>query len=143
MKRILLMITLVSIASSCGLNKEKSQLSYFKVEANDFTKYINQKPMPSEPNLSEDKAIINNDYPFEIALYSDGRWFYNLPNLDTGSGTWKFENGELKLFASRTLFDMKIDIKALEEEAARVALKFSDRFGPQVLKMENVNIQND
>lgn len=125
---------------SCGINQEKSELKYFKVKSQDFHKYINQKNMPTNPDLSADKAIINNEYPFEIALYQDGKWFYNLPNLDIGTGTWKFENGIIKLYAKRTLFDMHIDVEALSEEARAIAIKFSDRFGPQALEMTNINI---
>ena len=88
---------------SCG---KKSNVVTFEASSEDFTKYVNAKSLPNTPNLQEDIAIINNDYPFEIALYEDGKWFYDLPNLDTGFGTWKYNNGKIELHAKRTLFDI-------------------------------------
>ena len=63
-----------------------------------------------------------------------------LENLGDGTGTWTFKNGKLRLYAERRLFDMHILIKALEEEANKVAIEFSDRFGPRFLVMENKNM---
>ncbi|WP_053335874.1 hypothetical protein [Bacteriovorax sp. DB6_IX] len=141
MKKLLMMTLLLGLIS-CGKNSEskKSELRFFKVQGDDFSQYINQKAMPETPNLQEDKSIINNDYPIEISLYKDGKWYYNLPNLDDGHGTWKYEGGTIKLHASRILFDMNISIEAIEEGADEVAIRFSDRFGPKVLAMEKSNI---
>jgi hypothetical protein len=143
MKKLLL-ASLVLVFISCGKNSDepKSELRFFQVKTDDFAKYINQKAAPTEPNLQEDKSIVNNDYPIEISLYKDGKWYYNLPNLDDGFGTWKYEGGTIKLFASRMLFDMHISIEAVEEGAKEVAIRFSDRFGPKVLAMEKSNISN-
>lgn len=129
------------ILSSCGFGGEKSKLKYFKVTEQSFQKYINQKELSGEANSSVDKFIVNNDYPFEISLFKDGRWFYNLPNLDIGVGTWEYKEGRIHLFAKRDLFDMHIDLYALEEDATKVYIQFSDRFGPKELIMDNLNIQ--
>lgn len=115
---------------------KKSDVIIFEVKESDFSQYINKKSTPAEPNLQQDISIINNDYPFEIALYEDGKWYYDLPNLDTGFGTWEYTAGKIKLFASRRLFDMYINLSATSEEAKDIVIEFSDRFGPQVLKME-------
>lgn len=143
MKKIFLALSLFTIVS-CGQNsdKPKSELRFFEVKSDDYAPYINQKAAPAEPNLQEDKSIINNDYPIEISLYKDGKWYYNLPNLDDGFGTWKYEGGTIKLHASRMLFDMHISIEAVEEGAKEVAIRFSDRFGPKVLAMEKLNVSN-
>lgn len=122
-----------------GGEDQKSELQYFKVSAGDFKAYINDKPMPKSPDLGADKTIINRDYPIEIALYEDGKWFYDLPNLDTGSGTWTLEEGVIKLFAKQRLFDMHIDIVATQAQAKEVVLKFRDRFGQRVLDTEKIN----
>ena len=142
MKKIFFVIVAMITFISCGGSKDapKSELKFFESKNSDFDKYINFKATPTQPDLQEDKSIINNDYPIEISLYQDGKWYYNLPNLDDGFGTWKYENGIIKLHASRTLFDMHIDIEAIEEGAKEVAIRFSDRFGPKVLPMEKSNI---
>ncbi|TNE99288.1 MAG: hypothetical protein EP326_08420 [Deltaproteobacteria bacterium] len=140
MNKTLYIIFLCLIGISCIPEKsEKSDVVFFTTKNEDFNQYINQKQTPERPNLTLDKSIINNDYPIEIALYQDGKWYYNLANLGDGFGTWSFRNGIIKLFAKRTLFDMHIDIKATSQGAADVAIQFSDRFGPKILKMENQN----
>lgn len=120
---------------------EKGELRVFKISNSEMSPLVNDKPMPEVPDLTSDKTILNRDYPIEVALYNDGKWYYDLPNLDTGSGTWKMEGGVIKLFASRTLFDMYIDIVATEEGAKSLVLKFRDRFGPRVLETEKINME--
>lgn len=131
---ILLLIT------SCMPKGEKSDLAYFEVEQQAYTKYVNEKAMPASPNLSVDKVIVNNDYPIEVALYDDQKFYYNLPTLGDGHGTWERVGGKLKLFATRTLFDMHIEIFAADPSASEVVLKFRDRHGPQIVKMESSNL---
>ena len=136
-------IVLFLVLSSCGTNNDqKSKLKFFEAIQADLVPYINDKDMPASPDLSADRTIINNDYPIEIALYKDGKWYYDLANLDDGHGTWKFEDGVIKLHAERSLFDMYITVEAIEEGAKEVAIRFADRFGPRVLKMEKINIEN-
>ncbi|MCO4794935.1 MAG: hypothetical protein KC493_14555, partial [Bacteriovoracaceae bacterium] len=140
MNKALLFFAFSILFCSC-IPKEhtKSEVTFFKTNQKDFNSYINQKIAPSSPNLSLDKSIINNDYPIEIALYNDKKWYYNLPNLGEGFGTWVYKDGLIKLFAERKLFDMHIEIKAIKKGAESVAIEFSDRFGPQFLKMDNTN----
>lgn len=133
-------LVFVLLVSACVPKSEKTELAYYEVEQNAFNKYINAKPMPAEPNLSVDTSIANVDYPIEIALYQDQKFYYNLPTLGDGEGTWEKVGGKLKLFATRTLFDMNIDIFAANPDATQVILKFRDRHGPQVIKMDNFNL---
>lgn len=144
--KISLVLGVLSIfGSSCVPGKraeEKGELRVFKITNKEMSPLVNDKPMPEVPDLSTDKTLLNRDYPIEVALYNDGSWYYDLPNLDTGRGTWKMEGGVIKLFASRTLFDMHIDIVATEEGAKSLVLKFRDRFGPRVLETEKINIDN-
>jgi hypothetical protein len=127
----------ILLISGCG-KQGKSKL--FRVEENALNKYVNQKQMPQHPNLTLDKAIINNSYPIEIALYKDGRFYYNLANLGDGQGQWKHANGKIELKAKRTLFNMYIEVHGSDEHAQELSIQFSDRFGPNTLKMVNSNI---
>lgn len=140
MLKIISLLLFLFILPGCGVNKEKSPVTFYPVKKESFAKYVNQKKISGTPNLSEDIHIINNDYPIEISLYKNGRWYYNLENLDDGEGTWKYNEGRLELFANRALFDIRIDIEGSSEGAPDVVIRFSDRFGPKTLKMEKVNI---
>lgn len=134
MKYILILcLTLVS----CG---KQSKTKVYPVKASALAKFVNQKNLPSNPNLTLDKAIVNNSYPIEIALYKDGRFYYDLPNLGDGHGTWEHTSDRIELRAKRTLFNMYIEINATDEAVNTLSIQFTDRFGPNHLKMENVNI---
>lgn len=137
MKTILFIFTLVALLS-CG---QKGSTKLYKVDKTALTKFVNEKNMPSKPNLSVDKSIVNNVYPIEIALYEDGRFYYDLPNLGDGNGKWKLNSdGVIELKAKRSLFDMYIEVHGTDEAVNTLTIHFSDRFGPNVLKMENNNI---
>lgn len=105
-----------------------------------IAEYVNPKPLPEDPNLNLEKSINNASYPIQIALYNDGQFYYYLPRLGDGRGTWRNSGGVLKLKAKRSLFDMYIDIEANDDTGKSLSISFSDRFGPKTLKMENINI---
>ncbi|MBH46644.1 MAG: hypothetical protein CME71_00580 [Halobacteriovorax sp.] len=138
--KLALALCLSTIFIGCVPDKETSGLAYYEVEASAYEKFVNSKPMPSEPDLALDKSIVNAEYPIEVALYNDGKFYYNLPTLGDGTGSWTRDGGRLKLFSSRTLFDMYIDIYAADPKAQNLILKFRDRHGPQIVKMDNENL---
>ena len=125
------------LLSSCG-KKQKLTLTRAPVAA--FQKYVNPKDIEAQPNLNADRTIVNNDYPIEIALYRDKRFYYNLPNLGDGKGSWEYEKGYLLLKARRDLFDMVIEIHPTDEGAERLALRFIDRFGLNLISTETMNL---
>jgi hypothetical protein len=135
MKTILLLALIV--LSACG---KGGNAKLYKVESGALTKFVNQKKISKKPNLSVDKSFVNNSYPIEIALYSDGRFYYDLPNLGDGNGKWKLKDGVIELRAKRTLFDMLIEVQATDVDANSLTIQFTDRFGPNTLKMMNNNI---
>lgn len=139
MNYCLLILTLF-IGLSCT-GKSGSADLYSAKDAGNFSKFVNQKKMPKSPNLTVDKSIVNEDYPIEIALYENNRFYYNLPNLGTGKGKWEFKDGKLELRAKRTLFDMYIEVYGGEQNFGQLAIQFTDRFGAKSLKMDNNNIQ--
>ncbi len=139
--KITILFSLLLIFSSCQPveKSEPSALRFFKVDSNDLNSLVNEKALPAIPDLTSDKTILNRDYPIEVALYNDGQFFYDLPNLRTGKGTWKIEDGMVKLNADTGIFDMNIEIVAIKEKAEEVVLKFRDRFGPRILNTEKIN----
>jgi hypothetical protein len=137
MRCIVLVLVLLSISSCTG--KSASADLYAAKEPQEFSKFINAKQMPANPNLTVDKAFINNDYPIEIALYQEHRFFYNLPNLGSGTGRWKYNDGKIELRAKRKIFDMYIEVYGADQNIQELAIQFSDRFGAKTIKMENQN----
>lgn len=137
MKKSFLLLVLVTLVSCGG----KSGPKMYEVKEEDFSKFVNDKNLPANPNLTLDKSIINRDYPIQLALYQDGKFYYDLPNLDEGTGTWHFNGGQIVLKSKHRLFDMRIDVRALDERANGVAIQFIDRHGPQTLKVENLNLE--
>jgi len=138
MGRVLIVLILFTISACTG--KSDSAKLFTSKEQKAFSKFINPKNMPSNPNLTIDKNIINNEYPIEIALYKDHRFFYNLPNLGSGKGKWKYSDGKIELKATRKIFDMYIEIYGADQNIEQAAIQFSDRFGSKTLTMENHNL---
>lgn len=140
--KILFLILTVLIGTSCtGKSASDDEKLFTSKDVGSFTKYINHKKMPKHPNLTVDKSIINEDYPIEIALYENNRFFYNLPNLGTGKGTWKYSGGIIELKAKRRLFNMYIEVYGSNADFSKLSIQFRDRFGSNTLKMINNNLQ--
>lgn len=125
------------ILLSCG---KQGSGKLHQVTETSFAKFVNEKPLPADPNLTLDKSIVNHSYPIQIALYNDGNFYYDLPNLGDGVGTWRSSGGKIKLLSKRSLFDMHIEIQGNDEQTSSVSIQFADRFGPNTLNMSNVNI---
>lgn len=121
---------------SCG---KDNSIKYYKAQPADFQKFINSHNLVT-PNLSLDRFVVNNEYPIQIALYQDQKFYYDLPNLGDGEGSWKYQNGYLRLTAKRSLFDMIIDIHHRDQDLKNLAIEFRDRFGLKTLKVENENM---
>lgn len=134
-------LVLLFLLFSCGLKSpEKKELQFFQVKKDDFSHVINKSETPRSPDLTSVKTLSNRDYPIDIAIFNDGRFYYDLPNLDDGYGTWEFVDGKIKLHAQRDLFDINIDVVALKEAAEVIAIDFRDRFSRKVLEVEKINI---
>jgi predicted small lipoprotein YifL len=132
------LFVLMLVFTSCG---GKGPTKFYSASEASFSKFVNEKDMPKNPNLTLDKSIVNNEYPIQLALYKNKKFYYDLPNLDDGTGTWSYVNGQIILKSKHRLFDMRIDVKALDENAGKLAITFIDRFGPHTLKMDNSNLE--
>lgn len=132
-------IYFIAIVMLAGCGKQESKKTY-PLSDQAAQKYVNQMPLPADPNSSLQKWIINDSYPIEIALYNDGKFYYDLPNLGDGTGTWQKRKDFIELKAKRSLFDMYIEIRGSDKDGENVLIQFTDRFGPNTLKMINKNI---
>lgn len=132
-----ILFLLALLVAGCG--KQESSKTY-PLKDKAVEKYVNQMSLPADPNLTLDKSIINTSYRIQIALYKDGKFYYDLPTLGDGTGTWKKRKDFIELKAKRSLFDMYIEIRGNDKEGESVLIQFTDRFGPNTLKMNNINI---
>ena len=138
--KYLFLTILILVLAACGGGKSAPR--YYPATAESLSKFVNDKDLTTTtPNLSLDKSIVNNEYPIQIALYKDQRFYYDLPNLGDGTGTWEYKDGQIVLKAKRSLFDMKINVHATDEQVQNVAIEFTDRFGPNVLRTDKQNIE--
>ena len=68
-----------------------------------------------------------------MALYNDGKFYYNLDNLGDGEGTWKYENGVIKLTAFRKILTFDVDMNytftITRKDGSQSLIKFRDRKG--------------
>lgn len=142
--KILLLSAIVLLFVSCEPQKP-TDVKFYQVEQADFDHIINKKDHKTvksgKIDLANYKTLLNRDYPIEVAIFDDGTWYYDLPNLDTGSGTWKFVAGNIRLHANRPLFDININVVATAEKAAKISVEFSDRHGYNLLSAEKINIE--
>ncbi len=135
LRRLVLFLLVISIPS-CGKKSEYGNLEEYQVEMTQLDYLINNRNFSEEPNYFSDISILNNEYPIEVFLYKDKKWFYNLPNLGTGQGTWEYTDGKILLKAKRSLFTMEINVVASKKDASQISLKFNDRFGLNFLETE-------
>ena len=133
----------ILLVFGCGNRKESpSKLVFFEASSTQFEKIVNSGDAGQGPDWNKDIILYNNDYPIEITLFKDKRFHYNLPTLGNGKGhgTWKLEGGKINLYSELDLFDLDIDIHALDEAGKSFALKFVDRHGPNVIAVDVHNM---
>ncbi|MBL7665997.1 MAG: hypothetical protein JNM93_12755 [Bacteriovoracaceae bacterium] len=140
MKHLFLGISLCYLAVACQeLSNNTSQVKVFLREESHYLKLVNDSK--NEANLNKDIYLANDDYPIELALYENKRFYYNLPNYGEGYGSWKYDQGKIQLEARTAHFPMHIDLVSVEEKGTGFAITFRDRFGPKVLKVDLANVK--
>ena len=89
-RMVFYLITLLSLIS-CIENPERNRESIRQVAPLEtYDSLINQKNLNdlNDVDFNDDISIINPDYPIEIWLYENNKYYYDLPNLGSGVGTW-------------------------------------------------------
>ena len=128
---------------SCG---KKAEVKLFSASEDSYSKYINAKAAPTGdlPNISSDKNVMNEQYPVELALYQDHRFYYNLPNLGDGYGTWNYVDGKIVMKTKRDILGkditMTYELQANDTDAKDVSLQFTDRWGAQSYRLKKNNL---
>lgn len=132
--------------SSCGQKGSMSFDEKEKLTKDDSEYLINQRNMPASPDLGEDSFIANYDYPVELSIYKNGKFYYNLDNLGDGTGDWKEVDGIIKLEAEHELFNLGMMINMIfyvykGEGEKQYKLSFRDRHGLKKLNGEVIKKQ--
>lgn len=77
-----------------------------------------------------------DEFPIRVALYDNGKFYYQVDELGTGIGDWEFYDGGLKLTTRRKIFDMNFYVTAAGTDGDDVVIKFFDRHGFNQHKLE-------
>jgi hypothetical protein len=105
-----------------------------------FDRLINPSSLSSQmPNkLDESQLLASGDeYPMRFVLFDNGQFFYQVDRLGEGFGTWSYQEGGVRLFASRKLFDMSIYLGARSDVGREMQVRFLDRRGFQNVRIEH------
>lgn len=105
-----------------------------------FENLVNPSSMSSQmPNKMNEAKLLatGEEYPMRFVLFDDGSLFYQVDRLGEGYGTWTYQDGGVKFFASRKLFDMNIYLTAKYSEGKEMLVRFLDRHGFQSVNIEH------
>ena len=144
MPRMVFFSLLLSLLTSCleGVDQTYQPIERQRVALTSFSPIVNAKELKTKEDVdfNEDTSIQNRDYPVEIWLYSNNKYYYDLPNLGEGIGSWTYKDGYLTLENNHHIkaIDLKIDMnyELYFAKENQMKLSFSDRFGGKILDLE-------
>lgn len=142
MNKLILILALGTLFS-CG---KKAEVKLFHASEASYQKYVNPTTAPTTEgaDISGHKNVINEKYPVQVSLYADHTFYYDLPNLGDGHGTWEYSNGRIVMKTKREIFgksyNFDYELQAMDENAENVALQFTDRWGAQSFPMRKNNL---
>ncbi|MFN9066739.1 MAG: hypothetical protein ACK5V3_05890, partial [Bdellovibrionales bacterium] len=122
-----------------GCNSKFSMVSSPR-EPEFFQELINPASLSAQmPNKLEETQLLatGDEYPMRFVMFDNGQFFYQVDRLGEGYGTWSFQEGGVRLFANRKLFDMSIYLGASSDVGDEMQVRFLDRRG-----FQNVRIQH-
>lgn len=125
-----LLILSLNLVTACSYEKTKAH-----ERSEDFySRYMNtEADFPKAEEKIENLKVleVGKEYPIRLALFENSKVYYQIDKLGTGTGTWSYEGGALKVVASRPLFDMTMHVSGLKAEGDEAAIRFMDRHGFQ------------
>lgn len=138
----LITVIMLSFLFSCG---KKAEVKLFHASEASYQRFVNPATAPTadNPDISGHKNVINEQYPVQVSLYADHTFYYDLPNLGDGHGTWEYSDGRIVMKTKREILGKNItmtyELQATDETGENVALQFTDRWGAQSYRMRNNN----
>lgn len=145
MPRMVFLSLFLLVSCIEGANQSHMLAERSVVELSAFQSIINQRDFQSEKDLihNEDVSIINADYPVEIWLYRNNKYYYDLPNLGSGIGEWSYKNGLLHLenihHVKTINFNIEMNYEVFYSKEKELKVFFNDRFGGNSLVLERKN----
>jgi hypothetical protein len=139
----LILVLVLPFLFSCG---KKAEVKLFHASEANYQKFVNPTtaPLGNNPDISGHKNIINEQYPVQVSLYADHTFYYDLPNLGDGHGTWEYVDGKIVMSTKREIFgkniNMTYELQANDENAENVSIQFTDRWGAQSFRMRKNNL---
>lgn len=126
MKYAASLIALLALtACSDGSVKHKRDAAFFAPMINASENFDQ-----AQQKLGDLKLITSSQkYNMRVALFDNGKFFYEIDNLGHGVGQWKFRDGYVNLYAARAMFDLDINLFASEAAGEALSMQFLDRFG--------------
>jgi hypothetical protein len=127
-KNTLLLAPLLVLMGCSGDYK----MATYEREKNFFALFENagQEESQAAKNLENIKLLHTDEqFPIRLALYDNGRFYYQVDELGNGYGDWTYENGGLKLTTRRKIFDMNFYVVAKAQQGTDLVIKFFDRHG--------------
>lgn len=112
-----------------------------------FTTYQNPSAELSQAEAKIESIKLlqtSEEFPIRLAIYDNGKFYYQVDELGTGIGDWKFEDGGLKLTTRRKIFDMNFYVTAAAVDGNELVVKFFDRhgFNQYSLDFRNPNVMD-
>ncbi len=83
------------------------------------------------PETLHELKILEADetYNMRIALFDNGRVYYQVDRLGDGRGIWRFYKGAIEIVAYRPIFDMQLYISGESATGDSVIVRYYDRVG--------------
>lgn len=145
MPRMVFLFLFLLVSCLEGANQSHMLTERSVVSLSGFKSIINQKNFQDESDLvhHEDVSILNADYPVEIWLYQNNKYYYDLPNLGAGIGKWSYQNGTLYLenihHVKTINFNIEMNYQIYYSKEKELKVFFNDRFGGNSLLLEQKN----
>jgi hypothetical protein len=138
-----ILILVLPLLFSCG---KKAEVKLFDAPEASYQRFVNPTTAPTgdNPDISGHRNLVNDQYPVQVSLYSDKTFYYDLPNLGDGHGTWEYSDGRIVMKTKREILgkniEMIYELQANDETAENVSLQFTDRWGAQSFRMRKNNL---
>lgn len=115
-----------------GCAQEKSTMLAHKRDRGFYADVVNPATEfpQAEQKLDSLKILETGDaYPIRLALFDNGRFYYQVDKLGNGHGDWLFQEGALVLKAHRMVFDVEFWVSAAGLSGDEKLVRFMDRHG--------------
>lgn len=134
--KIILALSVCALFAACS---PMSSMTANKRDADFYGRFVNPADqMISAPEKLDQVKLLEtgSDYPMRMALFTNGKFYYQVDKLGDGQGLWDVADGVLRLRAIRPLFDMHLFVSGAQAEGDETVIRFIDRHGFNSIKIQ-------